>query len=252
MSLVASGRADTDSVVKQCRIGAAVTDFELCGWRVRSELPLPELHPWRGPDCPVDIEIRAGEVPSHIENRADGLPYLDLGRDGSLLLRAMPAARFLVTRDSVVVHTPLPPDAPGWRVLLLGPVLGIICYLRAVLPLHAGAVRIGARAVGFAGAPGAGKSTLTAALCRYGHTFITDDVCPVVSLEVSALVRTSFPALKLEAPSVAAVGLEFRRLQYMGEAVDKYQLRLEQAFETEPVPLDLVYLLEDAPDGEEN
>ena len=227
-------------------------DRALWGWRVRSELPLPETEPWRGPDGPVDIEIRRGPVPPRLEDRSDGLPYLDMGRDGTLLLRAMPAARFLVARDLVIVDSPLPPNAPGWRVLLLGPVLGILCYLRGVLPLHAGVVRLGARAAGFAGPPGAGKSTLTAALCGRGHSFVTDDVCPVVSLDPRALVRTPYPALKLEAASVDPVGLEVSRLQFMGADVDKYQRRLGHGFETAPVALDLVYLLEDTPEEGED
>ena len=32
-------------------------DYVLCGWRVRSALPLPEVAPWRGDDRPPDVTI---------------------------------------------------------------------------------------------------------------------------------------------------------------------------------------------------
>ena len=49
---------------------------------------------------------------------------------------------------------------------LLGPVMGVLLRHRGVICLHASAVAINGRAVAFVGPPGAGKSTMAAALAN--------------------------------------------------------------------------------------
>src|SRR5437879_5551484 len=84
-----------------------LTDRVICGWRVRSTLPLPETAPWRGADCPPDIEVRRGAVPARLGERTAELNYIETAPDGRLLVDATPIGRFLVTPDCVVVDTPL-------------------------------------------------------------------------------------------------------------------------------------------------
>jgi len=226
-----------------------MTDCILCTWRVRSALPLPETAPWRGPDHPVDIEIRSGQVPTVLGELTADLPYLEATPDGGLLFHAMPHARFLVTPDSVVVDTALPPEVPDWRAFLLGPVLGLLCYLRGLLPLHASVVRIRGRAVAFAGRSGAGKSTLAAALSARGHPLVTDDVCPVALYPATPLVFPTFPGLRLTSLSLQALGADTRGLAKIRVGQERYQLPRMDGFDPLPLPLDAVYLLEDAPEG---
>jgi hypothetical protein len=183
---------------------SAVTDRIICGWRVRSLLPLPETAPWHGPDSPIDIEIRPGTVPTKLDKRN----YIEVAPDGRVLLDLSPVVRFLVAPDCVVVDTSHPPEAPDWRVQLLGPVLGLQCYLRGVLPLHACAVRIGARTVAIAGRSCAGKSTLAAALMRRGHALVTDDICAISLLSARPMVLPSFPALKLARDSLKMLDID--------------------------------------------
>src|SRR6516165_2893644 len=115
-----------------------MTDHIICGWRVRTELPLPEVALWRGADRPVDVEIGLGSVPAISDNGK----YLETMRDGQVLLDLSPVVRFLVAPNCVVVDTPHSPETPDWRARLLGPALGLLCYLRGVLPLHACSLRI--------------------------------------------------------------------------------------------------------------
>lgn len=223
-----------------------MTDRVICGWRVRSEFPLPETAPWLGPDSPVDVTIVSGTVPARLGERAAELPYIEAAPDGRLLIDAAPIVRFLVTRDRVVVETALARDAPEWRASLLGPVLAILCYLRGTLPLHASALRIGARTAAIAGRSGAGKSTLAAALTRRGHTLITDDICACVGLPERPLILPSYPAMKLCVASLDALHIAAGGLQAIGPDFEKVQLPAAAHFDPTPVPLDRVYLLEDA------
>ena len=226
-----------------------MTDRVICGWRVRSEFPLPETVPWTGPDSPVDVTIVSGVVPARLGERAAELPYMEAAPDGRLLIDAAPIVRFLVTRDRVVVETSLAADAPEWRASLLGPVLAIICYLRGALPLHASALRIGHRVAAIAGRSGAGKSTLAAALARRGHTLITDDICACIGLPGPPLVLPSYPGMKLSLASLEALHIETRGLQPIGPDFEKVQWTAPIGFDPAPVALDRVYILEDTTQG---
>lgn len=224
-----------------------MTDRIICGWRVRSSLPLPETAAWRGPDRPVDIVIRRGAVPARFGERTADLPYMEAAPDGRLLVDATPIGRFQVTPDAVVIDTALAAEAPEWRACLLGPVLAVICYLRGTLPLHASALRIGGRVVAIAGRSGAGKSTLAAALWRRGHALITDDICACTGLPGRPLVLPTYPALKLARASLETIGHDAGGLEKID--TEKFQWVNEEGFDPTPQPLDRVYLIEDAREG---
>ncbi len=61
-------------------------------------------------------------------------------------------------------------------VLVGGTVLSYLLMLRAETVLHASAVDVGGRAVGFVGSSGMGKTTLATLMCRDGGLLVTDDV----------------------------------------------------------------------------
>ena len=225
-----------------------MTDYIICGWRVRSALPLPEAALWRGPDRPVDIEIRSGSVPVI----ADKGKYFEAMPGDRVLLDLSPVARFLVAANCVVVDTFYSPEAPDWRVRLLGPALGLLCYMRGILPLHACSVRIGNRAVAIAGESCAGKSTLAAALMRRNHALVTDDICAITSLRGRPTVLPSFPALKLPPDSLKSLGIDPNSLVHVWLDADKFLMPGNNGFDPAPVSLGAVYLLEDASEGDDN
>lgn len=63
--------------------------------------------------------------------------------------------------------------------LLCGPVCSFFLLQHGFEPLHAGAVLLRGRCLAFAGAPGAGKSSLIAYLAGNGARFLADDVLPL-------------------------------------------------------------------------
>jgi len=226
-----------------------MTDRIICGWRVRSTLPLPETAPWSGSDRPVDIWIRQGVVHAQLGKRTADLPYIETAADGSLLLDASPIGRFLVTGDTIVVETALSPNAQELRAFLFGPVLAVICYLRGMLPLHACALRVRGRAIAVAGKSGSGKSTIAAALSERGHALITDDICACIQHFDRTLVLPTYPALKLDRASLRAIGIGTGKMTPIGPDFQKVQVMRSRGFDPTPAPLELVYLIEDAPEG---
>ena len=224
-----------------------MTDYVICGWRVRSALPLPEAASWRGADHPVDIEIRPGSLPA----MADMSKYFKATQDGRVFLDLSPVVRFLVAPNSIVVDTSHAPEAPEWRVRLLGPALGVLCYLRGVVPLHACSIRIGERTIAIAGPSCAGKSTLAAALMRRNHVLVTDDICAITLVRGRPTVLPSFPALKLSSDSLNTLGIDPNGLIHVWLDTDKFLVPTTDGFDPTPVSLDAVYLLEDASERNE-
>jgi HPr Serine kinase C-terminal domain len=225
-----------------------VTDHIMCSWRVRTALPLPEVAPWRGPDRPVDIEIRLGSVPPILDKGK----YVEITQDGRVLLDLAPVVRFLIAPNCVVVDTPHSPETPDWRARLLGPALGLLCYLRGILPLHASSVRIGNRAIAIAGRSGAGKSTLAAALMRRNHALVADDICAVTSHCGRPMVLPSFPALKLPPDGLKTLGFAPSGPAQVWLDANKFLLPAVHGFDPAAASLDTVYLLEDASEGDDD
>jgi hypothetical protein len=102
------------------------------------------------------------------------------------------------------VEAYLPPDLSieDLRVYLLGPIMGFALRLQGIVSLHASAVMIGAKAAGFVGPGGAGKSTLAARFALSGMPVVSDDVLPVEEGNSGFLVRPSVPHIKLWPSSV--------------------------------------------------
>jgi len=225
-----------------------MTDHIICSWRVRTTLPLPEVALWRGPNRPVDIEIRLGSVPAV----SDKGKYFEATQDGRVLLDLSPVVRFLVAPNYVVVDTSHSPETPDWRARLLGPALGLLCYLRGILPLHACSVRIGKGTVAIAGPSGAGKSMLAAALMRRNHTLVADDICAVTWYCSRPMVLPSFPALKLPPDGLKTLGFDASGPAHVWLDANKFLLPAVDGFDPAPLSLDVVYLLEDASKGNDD
>lgn len=130
---------------------------------------------------------------------------------------------------------------------LAGPVLGLAFQLRGEVGIHAGAVSVGGRAIGFAGPHGAGKSTLAVGLSLLGYPLLTDDVLPLRYLNGSWHALHSLPRAKLWEDSLAALGQPLHGLKQVTSWVSKRRIPIGHAFGTvaaEQVPLGAFYLLD--------
>lgn len=133
---------------------------------------------------------------------------------------------------------------------LLGPVMGLVLRLRGITCLHASAIAAGDYAVAFAGSPGAGKSTLAAALAQRGFPVLSDDIVALAEEEAGFHVQPGYPRLNLWPDSVRSLfGFE-DALPPITPTWDKRYLRLDEdgedscRFAKQPLPLRAIYFLD--------
>lgn len=223
-----------------------MTDYLLCGWRVRSEIPLPaEIENDWGMQCP-NVIIRRGVVPDTLPNAIQSTPFLQVAPDGTCRLDVAAAGRYLIRAGSeVVVQAAAEASDAEVRLFLLGTVLGMLAHQRGFFPLHASCVRVNGRALAFCGDSGAGKSTLAATLVRRGHTLICDDIAVIApSASAGPMVWPALPRMRiwrdaLDRMAVPSATLERDRIQ-----LEKFLLPASSdTFATEPVPLAGIYSL---------
>jgi len=221
-------------------------DLFLCGWRVRSEIPLPELAPWAGDDRGPDLTLRIGDIPAQLDGGFAVTPLLQATPDKQARLSIEGIATYwLKSAREIVIDPQMPVDSPDVRIFLFGTILGLLCHNRGLFPLHASCVSIGGRAVAISGISGAGKSTLAAALTRRGHVLLSDDVCVIDPSDAGGpLVLPAFPRVKLWEDSLQAMGMTSADLPENRPGQHKFHFRFAQAsFQTTPVPLKAIYLL---------
>ena len=213
--------------------------YAVLGLGVESELPLPELTADEAAR-PADLTIRLGPV----RHPPDAPGPLAVAGDVTFLRSA--AGGFRVEAGAhIVVDARAGADPNEVRGFLLGPVLGIVCHHRALLPLHASAIVTRGGAVAFAGPSGAGKSTLAAHFLARGYPVLGDDVCALDPANGAPRVRPGLQRLKLWPDSLERLG----HTRATGDD-EKRRLPLPAACVASPVPLACIYALaEPAADG---
>lgn len=220
-------------------------NHSLCGLRVVSEIPLPELLPESERDQAPGIEIRLGPVPDHLPDSVHAGPILQVGADGACRYDVAGVAAYLVEGGHrIVVQPRMAVDAPDIRLFLLGSVFGLLCLQRGWLPLHACCVEIGGRAIAISADSGIGKSTLAAAFVRHGHRVLADDVTVVdAHAPAGPLVLPAFPRIRLWKDALETLGLPAEGLEPCRNRMQKFQLPLPGLFRPDPLPLAAVYHL---------
>ncbi len=222
------------------------------GLTIRSAVPLPELTP-ADPAAPADLTITFGAVPDL--PAYEGLSASAYPAPAEIHLGFRDAGKYAIRHGHTIVLDPLPDADPRvLRLYLLGPALTLALHQRGWLVLHASAVAVGGRAVGFLGAPREGKSTLAAALHQRGPDLVSDDVVAVaVRLAPAAptgeplWVYPGFPQLKLWPEAVAGLGEDPAALPALRPDLSKLARRLSTGFNAAPLPLGRLYVLADGP-----
>lgn len=230
--------------------GRGLAHYLLCGMKVSSALPLPELCERSGRDANIDVSIRFGRVPERLADCVGATPFLQVARDGACRVEIPTVASFLVEsgRDVVIAPTTDPPS-PDIVTFVSGVVLALLCHQRALVPLHAACVCIDGEAIALAGASGSGKSALAAALACRGHTLLADDVC-VLDLGPCAAapcVRPASPCASLWRDTLDALGVCPEGLTPHRMGQQRYRIRLSnsasRAAHGQEVPLRAIYVL---------
>jgi hypothetical protein len=175
------------------------------GLRLKSVTPLP--CPASAGSGPVEAEIVAGSADLfHRARKATGLDpngnrWFQHARlaDGSDYLRWSGLFEFLIAPDGrrIACRSLDGPARAAFQTYVLGQVLSFALLKRGIEPLHATAVVIDERAVGFVGDCGYGKSSLGAAFLQAGHRLLTDDLLVIRDEHHGFLAYPGPPRIKL-------------------------------------------------------
>jgi hypothetical protein len=218
-----------------------VHDYSVFGLKVRSELPLPELF-LDETDATPDVTIRIGLVA--------GAETAGLHVDGDAFVLVVPdIARFRIEAGMFLIVQPRA-EVPerNVRLFLLGSAFGALLHQRGLLPLHANAVEIDAKAVAFMGESGAGKSTLAAWFHERGHRILADDVCVVgFDHQGKPFAAPGLPRLRLWSDALELMGRDLKGLprSFLGDEHEKFDVPIDAASAARSqMPLNAIYLLD--------
>lgn len=225
-----------------------MNSYALCGFKVASSLPLPDLLPWAGDGRDADLTIRRGKVPE-LANPQSCTPLLQIAEDGTCRFEVKSVAAYGVDPAGceIVIEPYIPPDAPDIRVFLFGTVFALVCFRRGLLPLHASVVQLGDKAVAFTGVSGAGKSTQAAIFLKRGYPILADDVAVTEVRDGRVMVLPAFPRLKLWRDAMDGLSFDTAGLERSRAQLEKFHVPVG-AFVREPLPLASVYHLDDVND----
>lgn len=136
----------------------------------------------------------------------------------------------------------------AWFFLKATP-FGILILQRGELPLHAAALVPpgGNRALLVAGESGAGKSTTSAILVQAGWTLLNDDISRIVFPDGSPMVCPGFQSLKLNADSLALLGMDKDSAPRTRGFKEKYYWHVQGG--RSPCPVGAMVVLDD-PDAD--
>ncbi|MBF8275275.1 MAG: HPr kinase [Candidatus Brocadiaceae bacterium] len=221
--------------------------FRCFGLHFASELPFSEFFAEDKSHSDVDVAIHCGETPIHLPaSRQLQQPYQYWeGKTGECLLTVQDVARYYIVNGNSITIQPNPHAHPDYlRLFLFGSAFGALLHQRGYLPLHGSAVQMpDGRAAVFLGKPGAGKSTLAAALCLRGHTPLSDDISPLRKDAGGALwMYPGLPQHKLGQKLLTELCLDPATTRKVRPGVEKYFLSMVGSG-LMPAPLGMLYEL---------
>ena len=246
------------------------SDYILYGLRLTADEPIPALHesePHRTPDVRIHFSspsptVRFGRslepwVPPGYALRSGGAGYR-IWRDpeGQLFRFRYPDGTEFVLDEfgsNIWVSWTHPLTQADAVTYLVGPIIGFVLRWRGRLCLHASCVSSGERAFALMGSAGAGKSTTASGFSTLGFPVVSDDITAIEEKEGKFRVLPGYPRTCLWPTSAAALFGHADALPTITPSWDKRHLDLTRApggFRSEPVPLDLIYILSDRTSGD--
>jgi hypothetical protein len=132
------------------------------------------------------------------------------------------------------------------RYTILGVGLGTLLMQRDILVLHASSINFEGEAVAFLGYCGEGKSTIATAMSNKGYLFVTDDILTVKFTKNSkVLVFPSYPRTKLGSDVIRHM-FESNSFPRIHPEFEKYSYSIKNNFSLKPLPLKMIYILENS------
>lgn len=172
---------------------------------------------------------------------------VDFAEPAGYLLTATGVARVLISPDGSELLCDPDPGQPDWTFILSAQALPLAATLRGFEVFHASGVVIDGDAVLFAGEPGAGKSSLAAALVRDGAGLLGDDAIALRESEGDLFAHPGASSLYLRAAERDRLSSEERA--GLGTATPFAGRERYSTPANAPAPLAALFLLERAERG---
>jgi len=194
---------------------------------------------------------RVEHAPERVRELRDGTVVLltvEFAPPAGYLLNAPGFGRILISSDGTELICDPEAGNSEWTALLSAQALPIAATLRGFEVLHASGVAMQGRAALFTGPPGAGKSSLAAALLRRGATLLSDDAVALELRGVTLLAHPGAGLLQLRAAEHERLSAQERAV--LGPAttfIDKQ--RYSPSTAASPVPFGELFLLERSVQG---
>jgi hypothetical protein len=174
---------------------------------------------------------------------------VDFAEPAGYLLWAREFGRVLISSDGIELLCEAEPGNEDWASIIASQALPLAATIRGFEVLHASGVVLDKQAVLITGPPGAGKSSLAAALVRAGGQLLSDDA---VALEPSGgrlVAHAGSVMLQLRDAEDRRLSVEDRAA--LGHATSSSSGKRRYVSESipDPAPLGSVFLLERSAEG---
>lgn len=191
------------------------------------------------------------ELPSYNSSyrmdNGEGVAYLYRLADCDII-RFTHIADYYLWAERIACHMLDPAYCYLVEIHFLGPVLSLWLERRGIPTLHASAVVVDGRAVGFLSTNSAGKSTLAAAMVQAGYPLLTDDILPVEHSGNMFLGRPGYPQMRLWPNEAQHFLGHYEDLELVHPAYSKRRVPIGSggfgSFCDKPQPLACIYLPE--------
>jgi hypothetical protein len=169
---------------------------------------------------------------------------VDFAEPAGYLMWASEFGRILISPDGLELLCEPEPGIEAWANILAFQALPLAATIRGLEVMHASGVVLAGRAVLVAGPPGAGKSSLAAALVRAGGQLLSDDAVALQLRDGELSAHAGSTVLQLRAPEDERLSAQERAA--LGAQADSLaeKHRYVSDVAPEPAPLGGLFLLQ--------
>lgn len=218
--------------------------YLISGLWVESSIPLDGVASATPTHGEPDVQVRRGNVPDELSDSTQFGPNWMLAGE-SFLLRIPCVARMLVRAGcEIIVDVEGSCGEADAVPFILGSGFGVLLHQRGTLTLHASAVAHAGRAIALCGPSGVGKSTLSAALCQAGCSFISDDISAIRFDTGYPQVLPDSREHRLWADAIGYLDMSERQGEAVRETIEKYHVTPISAGAA--MPLSMLVVLREA------
>jgi hypothetical protein len=174
---------------------------------------------------------------------------VDHAEPAGYLMWARDFGRVLISSDGLELLCDPDPNNADWSSILSAQALPLAATIRGHEVLHASGVVLNGRAVLVAGPPGAGKSSLAAALVRAGGKLLSDDAVALRMNDGGLTAHAGSVVLQLRLAEDGQLTPQGREALGRPASSPSGKQRYVSADVPEPAPLGCLFLLERSTEG---